>query len=301
MASMPQRSPTTFWARSGKRRDGESPARIDLRAHVRHAHWSVQTQNWDAAKEQLGNVFSNDLQRADRIQQLIVHEIPQLRRYARFLVRDPQAADDLVQDTLVRAVAAIDSWQTDSNMRAWLLTIMKNIMRNDFRRARNAHIYLGHEFDRHPGIAVQGNQEPRVALLDLQRALNELPDEYQQVLLLSALDGLRYEEMAMILDVPIGTVRSRLSRGRLALWSLMDGTRAPAKPTSRPTPEAGGREMQCAERDLFRPAPRMGLDRELSRARAGRGAASEGGVMLESHDSLDRSANEGGAGGEGNR
>lgn len=160
------------------------------------------------------------------LHQLIVNEIPRLRRYARFLLRNPQAADDLVQDTLVRAVAAVDSWQPDSNMRAWLFTIMKNVMRNDFRRAKNADIHVGEEIDNHPATAVDGNQESRVALSDLQRALDCLPAEFKQVVLLCAVEGFQYEEVAAILNVPVGTVRSRLSRGRAALRAAMAGRRA---------------------------------------------------------------------------
>jgi RNA polymerase sigma-70 factor (ECF subfamily) len=162
------------------------------------------------------------------LHQLIVNEIPRLRRYARFLLRNPQAADDLVQDTLVRAVAAVDSWQPDSNMRAWLFTIMKNVMRNDFRRAKNADIHVGDEIDNHPATAVDGNQEARLALTDLQRALNELPSEFKQVVLLCAVEGFQYEEVASILNIPVGTVRSRLSRGRAALRTLLAGGRTNA-------------------------------------------------------------------------
>ena len=160
------------------------------------------------------------------LHQLIVDEIPRLRRYARFLLRNPQAADDLVQDTLVRAVAAVDGWQPDSNMRAWLFTIMKNVMRNDFRRARNAGVQVGEEIETHPATAVDGNQEARVALSDLQRALDTLPHEFKQVVLLCAVEGFQYEEVAAILNVPVGTVRSRLSRGRAALRASMAGTPA---------------------------------------------------------------------------
>src|SRR5690606_17334001 len=170
------------------------------------------------------------------LHQLIVNEIPRLRRYARFLLRNPQAADDLVQDTLVRAVAAVDSWQPDSNMRAWLFTIMKNVMRNDFRRAKNADIHVGEEIDNHPATAVDGNQESRVALSDLQRALDALPNEFKQVVLLCAVEGFQYEEVATILNVPVGTVRSRLSRGRAALRNLMAGARA-AQAAAEAAPE----------------------------------------------------------------
>jgi RNA polymerase sigma-70 factor (ECF subfamily) len=172
------------------------------------------------------------------LHQLIVNEIPRLRRYARFLLRNPQAADDLVQDTLVRAVAAVDSWQPDSNMRAWLFTIMKNVMRNDFRRAKHADIHVGDEIDSHPATAVEGNQESRVALGDLQRALNDLPNEFKQVVLLCAVEGFQYEEVAVILNIPVGTVRSRLSRGRAALRVLLAGAGSDVEAANQPDPAA---------------------------------------------------------------
>ena len=175
--------------------------------------------------------------RMNDLHQLIVNEIPRLRRYARFLLRNPQAADDLVQDTLVRAVAAVDSWQPDSNMRAWLFTIMKNVMRNDFRRAKNADIHVGEEIENHPATAVEGNQEARVALSDLQRALDQLPAEFKQVVLLCAVEGFQYEEVAAILNVPVGTVRSRLSRGRAALRASMAGTRSVGGVETPPEPQ----------------------------------------------------------------
>src|SRR5690606_15043189 len=140
------------------------------------------------------------------LHQLIIDEIPRLRRYARFLLRNPQAADDLVQDTLVRAVGALDSWQPDSNMRAWLFTIMKNVMRNEFRRPKNADVPVGDDLEGHPGRAVRGSQEAHVALSDLQRALDQLPEEFRQVVLLCAVEGFQYEEVATILEIPVGTV-----------------------------------------------------------------------------------------------
>jgi RNA polymerase sigma-70 factor (ECF subfamily) len=147
----------------------------------------------------------------------MVNEIPRLRRYALCLLRDRQAADDLVQETLVRAVAAIHRWQPGSNMRAWLFVIMKNVMRNDSRRPKGADIYLGGEIDNHPAVAVDGNQDSRAALFDLQRVLDRLPDGFKQVVLMCGVEGLEYAEVAEILNLPVGTVRSRLSRARSML------------------------------------------------------------------------------------
>ena len=228
MASMPYKSPAIFREPPGCRQDEEPLARINLSVHVRQAHWSVQKQNRAATREQLDNLITRDQQRPERMRQLIVSEIPHLRRYSRLVLSDPQAADELVRVTLVRAVAAADSWKPDGSMRAWLFVIMRKVMRNDLRPARSAGVHLRHEFGNHPGAELDSHQESHDALFDLQRALNHLPDDLQQVLLLAAVDGLQYEDIALILGVTTKTVRSRLSRGRLALRTQMDGTRPAA-------------------------------------------------------------------------
>jgi RNA polymerase sigma-70 factor (ECF subfamily) len=225
MAPLNCPSPAPSQAPSSEPRYEDLRAKIDLRIHVKPAHWTLQKRSCDAIRDQLDKFLSKSQRPSDRMQRLIVDQIPRLRRYAHFLLRDPQAADDLVQDTLVRAVAAIDTWRPDSNMRAWLFMIMKNVMRNDFRRASNGDVYLGPELDNHPGAAMEGNQESHVTLIDLQNALNQLSGEFKQVLLLAGVEGFRYEEIAMILGVPVGTVRSRLSRGRSLLRAQMAGTR----------------------------------------------------------------------------
>ncbi len=158
---------------------------------------------------------------------LLEKEIPRLRRYARALTRDFSRADDLVQDTLERAIAKQHFWQWGSNLRAWLFTIMHHqnadLVRRSVREGRAVKLDDTVELpDMRPfGIAAT---DPvwRLSVRDLDRALTRICEEQRQVILLIGVESISYKEAATILDVPIGTIRSRLSRGRRALRMLMD-------------------------------------------------------------------------------
>jgi RNA polymerase sigma-70 factor (ECF subfamily) len=150
---------------------------------------------------------------------LLEVEIPRLRRYARALTRDLSRADDLVQSCLTRAVAKQHLWQPGTDLRAWLFTIMHNQHVNDVRRGVREGISV--ELTEAPQLTAQSNAIDTLHLRDLERALAKLAVEQREVILLVGLEGLAYEEVATILGVPIGTVRSRLSRGRDALRRLM--------------------------------------------------------------------------------
>jgi RNA polymerase sigma-70 factor (ECF subfamily) len=151
---------------------------------------------------------------------IISNEIPRLRRYARALVRNGHNADDLVQDTLVRALSKIDLWQPGTDLRAWLFTLMHNEYVNSVRRAVREGSRTPIDAASHLGHAA--NQQVSLQLRDLRNALEKLPDEQRTVVLLIGLEGMRYEDVAEILAVPIGTIRSRLSRARDALRNLLD-------------------------------------------------------------------------------
>ena len=148
-------------------------------------------------------------------------EIPRLRRYARALTRDVSRADDLVQSCLTRAVAKQHLWQPGTDLRAWLFTILHNQHVNDVRRSVREGVNVAVE-DMAPVLTVQSNAYASLQLRDLEAAIASLPQEQRQVILLVGLEGMRYEEVAEILGVPVGTVRSRLSRGRDQLRRLMD-------------------------------------------------------------------------------
>ena len=152
--------------------------------------------------------------------QKIEAEIPRLRRYARALTRNPLAADDLVQDCLLRALDKSHLWQEGSDLRAWLFTILHNQYVNQVRRA--VHEQNGVPIDRADlPLSTGAAQEARLELRDLDRALAQLPDDQRTVILLTGLEGMSYEAVAEMISVPLGTVRSRLSRGREALRQLM--------------------------------------------------------------------------------
>src|SRR5437762_6523823 len=147
-------------------------------------------------------------------------EIPRLRRYARALARDVAAADDLVQDCLARALGKLHLWQEGTDLRAWLFTILHNQYVNQVRRAVREGAAVGLS-ETEPLLTRAPHQGKSLELRDLERAIAKLPEEQRSVILLVGLEGMRYEEVAEVLDVPVGTVRSRLSRGREALRRLM--------------------------------------------------------------------------------
>jgi RNA polymerase sigma-70 factor (ECF subfamily) len=151
-------------------------------------------------------------------------EIPRLRRYARALTRDVAAADDLVQDCLTRALGKWHLWQEGTDLRAWLFTILHNQYVNHIRRAVREGAAVGLS-ENEPLLSRAGQQVKRLELRDLERAIAKLPEEQRLVILLVGLEGMRYEEVAAVLDLPVGTIRSRLSRGREALRRLT-GTEA---------------------------------------------------------------------------
>jgi RNA polymerase sigma-70 factor, ECF subfamily len=148
-------------------------------------------------------------------------EIPRLRRYARALTRNPAQADDLVQDTLTRAIHKAHLWQPGTNLRAWLFTIMHNQNVNEVRRAMRDGATVDLQTCSQTLVATTDPTASR-QLRELEHALGELPADQRQVILLVGLEGVSYEDAAAILKVPVGTIRSRLSRGREGLRKLMN-------------------------------------------------------------------------------
>lgn len=149
---------------------------------------------------------------------LIVPYIPNLRRYARALVGDRDGADDLVQDTLERAVRKFHLWRP-GDLRAWLFSIMHNVFVNQIKSRK---IGLDVEIDEET-LAARIPTVTGTDVMDLQRALRGLAPEQREVVLLVALEDMSYADVSRALGIPIGTVMSRLSRGRERLRRLMDG------------------------------------------------------------------------------
>jgi len=152
---------------------------------------------------------------------LLVEAIPRLRRFARQLVGNPDQADDLVNECLVRALDRLETWRPGTSMRAWLFVILRNCLYDDYRRAQRRPL-VDTELVEEQMPQVSGGQEARVALDEVDAAFSRLADEHQKVIYRVAIEGRRYEEAADCLDIPVGTVRSRLSRARSALREALD-------------------------------------------------------------------------------
>ena len=154
----------------------------------------------------------------------ILTVLPSLRRYARAMVGDRAAADDLVQDTLERAWSRVAQWQAGSDLRVWLFSIMHNLRVDQLRRPVLVTQPMADDSD----APIRATQTDRLELDDLDAALARLPEEQRAVLLLVALEGRRYEEVAVTLGIPPGTVMSRLARGRERLRQILEGRPAPS-------------------------------------------------------------------------
>jgi RNA polymerase sigma-70 factor (ECF subfamily) len=147
----------------------------------------------------------------------IIEQIPGLRRFARYLARDADHADDLVQETLIRALGALPQLDPDGNLRAWLFTILQNVLRGEWRRRRRSPVRLEVPVENAPEPVKSGGQLETASLAELAGAIRKLPPRFREVLMLCGVEGFDYEEAANILGVPVGTIRSRLSRARAML------------------------------------------------------------------------------------
>lgn len=145
--------------------------------------------------------------------------IPALRRYAHALLRDRDAADDLVQDCLERALARRHDWRGDGPVRAWMFRILLNLHRDALRRQPRAGHLVAVE-DMAQELSRPGGQEAHLALSEVHTAMGRLPADQRQALLLVALEGMSYDEAAEVLAIPKGTLMSRLGRARARLREL---------------------------------------------------------------------------------
>ena len=150
---------------------------------------------------------------------MMVAEMRYLRAFALSLSGSAVVADDLVQETLVKAWTHADSFIPGTNFRAWLVTILRNTYFNQYRKlAREVQDSENTHADQ---IAVGGGQEACVTMHDVQRALNKLPAEHREILLMIGVTELSYEEAAEICNIAVGTVKSRLNRARAKLAELL--------------------------------------------------------------------------------
>ena len=159
----------------------------------------------------------------ERFEEEMLALLPRLRRFARSLTRDQADADDLSQLSVERALKARDQWQPGTRLDAWMYRIMRNIWIDEARaRARRAQTFAPEE----EGLCVgdDGHEaiERNVEMNDVDRAMAKLPDEQREVIALVLVEGLAYKEAAEILEIPMGTLTSRLVRGRQALVQMLE-------------------------------------------------------------------------------
>lgn len=143
----------------------------------------------------------------------IEQHIPHLRRYARAIAHNPVAADDLVQESLLRALTKSHLYRPGTNLRAWLFTILHNQHVSDIRRSSRTGIPVDPD-DAAPALAAPPNQETELMVRAVERAFRQLPDDQRILIESVALDGKSYEELARSHGLPLGTIKSRISRGR---------------------------------------------------------------------------------------
>jgi RNA polymerase sigma-70 factor (ECF subfamily) len=163
------------------------------------------------------------LQRASdtpEFQAALVEVLPHLRAFARSLTRRREQADDLVNDAVVRALAAAEQFKPGTNFKAWMFTILRNLFYNEGRKNRPML-----PLDDAEAIvqAVPATQQAALEFCDFRRAFWQLSDDHREVLILVGASGLSYEEAAAVCDCAVGTIKSRVSRARSELTQLLSG------------------------------------------------------------------------------
>jgi RNA polymerase sigma-70 factor (ECF subfamily) len=146
--------------------------------------------------------------------------VPHLRAFARSLTGHRERSDDLVQDTIVRALTAAHQFQTWTNLKAWMFTILRNLHYGELRKNHGRRQLLDDTATHEP--AMPPTQEANLEVRDFRRAFGQLGDDQREVLILVGASGLSYEEAAQVCDCPIGTIKSRVSRARRTLLWLLD-------------------------------------------------------------------------------
>lgn len=169
-------------------------------------------------------------------QEALVEVLPHLRAFARSLTRRREQADDLVNDTVVRALAAAEQFQPRTNFKAWMFTILRNLYYNEGRKNRSMVPFDDIESYLH---AIPPAQHAALEFCDFRRAFWQLSDDHREVLILVGASGLGYDEAAKVCGCAVGTIKSRVSRARSELLGLMSGDALELARTDRP-PVSGG-------------------------------------------------------------
>jgi len=154
----------------------------------------------------------------DELREQIIGLLPRLRRFARTLARNVHDADDLVQIAIERALLRLDQLRPDAQLSSWLFGILRNAWLDEARaRTRRSRVFVAEELGENVSAAI----DTRADLVSVQDALGRLPDEQRVAVSLVLIEGLSYKEAAQIMEVPVGTLTSRLARGREALQAML--------------------------------------------------------------------------------
>ena len=175
---------------------------------------------------------------AAEFKKALLESVPHLRAFARSLCNDAVAADDLVQDTMLRAWKARDSYAANTSFRAWSFTILRNVFYSEKRRSWRT-TELAPEIAERTLVA-SDNPGKGMELVQLRNALDHLPDDQREAIILVGAGGMAYEEAAQVVGCAVGTIKSRVSRARKALAAMLDADMAPARVPGAP-------EIQSAE------------------------------------------------------
>jgi RNA polymerase sigma-70 factor (ECF subfamily) len=163
---------------------------------------------------------------SENVREQIAALLPRLRRFARNLTRNRHDADDVVQIALERALSRLDQWRRDARLDSWMFKIVRNVWIDELRsRSRQNKIFLAPEAGENVGEALIERESD---LMSVQAAMARLPEEQRTAVSLVLIEGLPYKEAAEVLEIPIGTLTSRLARGREALQALLEPPGGPA-------------------------------------------------------------------------
>jgi RNA polymerase sigma-70 factor (ECF subfamily) len=181
-----------------------------------------------------------------RLHDELVKRIPNLRAFALSLTQSAQHSDDLVQETLVKALSNLDKFETGSNLRAWLFTILRNTFYNEIRQRKYRPTTSIDDIDPN-ALELRATQEKYIEFQDVLKGLSWLVPEQREAIILVAAEGLSYEEAAEICNCPVGTVKSRLSRARQRLEEYANAEMVMLVPQPRNTPLACHHALSVAD------------------------------------------------------
>jgi RNA polymerase sigma-70 factor (ECF subfamily) len=159
----------------------------------------------------------------ERIRVQLLELLPRLRRFARNLIRQPEDADDIVQIALERALTRCEQWDSSSRLDSWMFGIIRNAWLDELRSRQRRGPQL--DIDDMSDTLADGQAAVEIEVMSVQTAMAKLPEEQRTAVSLVLVEGLSYKEAAQVMDIPIGTLTSRLARGREALQALLGGNR----------------------------------------------------------------------------